>query len=262
MLIAHLTDPHVTRPGRLASGRVDTARMLEAAVASVRALPVPPDLVVLTGDLVDAGHPDEYARLQELLSPLSQPLLCVPGNHDERAAFRAAFPLPAASGPAGFLQFIHETPALRLIGLDTVVPGEPRGELCATRLAWLAQVLADAPQRPTVVLMHHPPFKTGIAFMDAMGLTGRETFAALVAQHPQVKLLLCGHLHRPIHTLVGGRPTFTAPSTAHQIPLDLRAEAPEGFTMEPPGFMLHQWTGQGFVTHTVPVGPWPGPFPF
>lgn len=259
MLIAHITDPHIVPPGRLANGRVDTAAMLRDCVASVQALTVAPDLLVLTGDLVDAGGAEEYAHLKSLLAPLSLPTLVVPGNHDGRETMRAAFDgLPAS----GFLQYVHEAGPLRFIGLDTLVPGASGGELCTERLAWLDAALAAAPQQPTVVLMHHPPFLTGIRFMDDMGLTGREAFAAIVARHPQVQLILCGHLHRPIHTVVGGRRALTGPSPAHQIPLDLRAHGDEGFNFEPPGFLLHRWTGDGFVTHQQPVGRFAGTFTF
>jgi len=260
MLIAQLTDMHITRPGVLAGGIVDTAGMLRRAVSAVLALTTPPDLVVLTGDLTDSGHPDEYVRLRALLAPLRAPVLCIPGNHDDRDALRAAFP----SWPPGpFLQFVHDAGPLRIVGLDTVVPGETRGELCATRLAWLDQTLTSSPSRPTLVLLHHPPFDTGIRFMDEVGLiTGREAFADIIARHRQVRLLLSGHLHRSIHTIVGGCRALTCPSTAHQIPLDLRSDAPEGFCLEPPGFMLHRWTENGFITHTAVTSPSPGPFPF
>ena len=259
MLIAQVTDTHIVAPGKLANGRVDTAAMLRACVDSVRALTVPPDLLVLTGDLVDAGAADEYAHLKSLLAPLSLPTLVIAGNHDSRDGLRAAFPgLPAS----GFVHYVHDAGPLRFVALDTLVPGDARGELCSSRLDWLEATLAAEPARPTVVLMHHPPFVTGIGFMDDMGLSGREAFAAIVARHPQVQLILCGHLHRPIHTLVGGRRALTCPSPAHQIPLDLREEPFEGFDFEPPGFMLHRWTGDGFVTHQQPVGNFAGPFPF
>lgn len=262
MLIAQITDTHIVAPGRLANRRVDTATMLRDCVDTVRALTVRPDLLVLTGDLVDVGGADEYAHLKSLLAPLALPTLVVAGNHDARHTLRVAFADQPAMPADGFVQYVHDVGPLRFVALDTLVPGEARGELCATRLAWFDAALAAAPDRPTVVLMHHPPFLTGIAFMDAMGLTGRDTFAAIVARHPQVQLVLCGHLHRPIHTLVGGRRTLTCPSPAHQIPLDLRPDAPEGFNLEPPGFMLHRWTGDGFVTHQQPVGRFDGPFPF
>jgi hypothetical protein len=110
--------------------------------------------------------------------------------------------------------------------------------------------------------MHHPPFLTGIAHMDAIGLAGREAFAAIVARHPQIELILCGHLHRNIQTTVGGRRTLTCRSPAHQVALDLRPDAQIRLSMEPPGYMLH-WRNEGrIVSHSSVIGEYEGPFPF
>jgi 3',5'-cyclic-AMP phosphodiesterase len=264
MLIAQITDTHIKLPGQLAYGRVDTAGMLKRCVAELCALDPQPDLIVLTGDLVDLGRPAEYEHLRALLAPLRPPLVAVPGNHDDRQAFRTAFADHAHLPADGFLQFTidHAEHPVRLIGLDTLVPGKGHGELCGARLAWLDDTLAQAPQRPTVVLMHHPPFVTGIDHMDALGLTGRDAFADIVKRHPQIELILCGHLHRNIQARVGGRAAMTGPSTAHQVTLDLRTNAPSSFSMEPPGYLLHRWHDGGFTNHHVNIGRHPGPFPF
>jgi Icc protein len=262
MLIAQLTDTHIKTAGRLAYRRVDTAAMLAAAVDALRRLDPQPDLVVITGDLVDLGNAEEYARLRALLAPLPQPLLVVPGNHDARDALRQAFADGGYLPASGFLHYAVDDHPLRIIGLDTLIPGQGGGELCAERLAWLARTLAARPAAPTLILMHHPPFATGIGHMDRIGLRGRQAFAALLAQHPQVQRVLCGHLHRTIHAVVGGRAVLTAPSTAHQVALDLREQAPSAFRMEPPGFMLHRWADDMLVSHVANVGDFAGPFPF
>ncbi|WP_211091392.1 phosphodiesterase [Pseudothauera rhizosphaerae] len=263
MLIAQITDTHVKQPGRLAYRRVDTAAMLARCVEAVAALRPRPDLIVMTGDLVDLGQPAEYDHLKTLLAPLGIPMVAVPGNHDERESMRAAFAADGYLPAHGFLHFaIDDRFPLRLIGLDTVVPGEGRGELCAARLAWLEEALAAAPQRPTLVLMHHPPFATGIGHMDRIGLEGADGFEAIVARHPQIVAVLCGHLHRSIHTTVGGRRVLTAPSPAHQVALDLRPDAPSCFRMEPPGYLLHLWQQGRLVSHSAAIGPFDGPFPF
>jgi 3',5'-cyclic AMP phosphodiesterase CpdA len=264
MWIAQISDMHITRPGRRANGIVDSAGMLQDCVSTLAAMQPPPDLVVLTGDLVDSGHPDEYALLRTLLAPLRQRILLVPGNHDDRQALRSAFADQGWLPSTGFLQFVHDEGALHIVGLDTLLPGQAGGALCAQRLAWLDRALAQASARPTLLLMHHPPFVTGLHGMDAMGLSGRDEFAAVIARHPQVQLILCGHLHRNIQAMVGGCRVLTCPSPAHQVALDLRPEAPAAFSfcLEPPGFMLHRWTAQGFVSHAVLAGRYPGPFPF
>jgi 3',5'-cyclic AMP phosphodiesterase CpdA len=262
MIIAHITDTHIKTPGQFAYRVVDTATYLRACVAEIARLTVPPDVVVATGDLVDRGHPDEYAHLRTLLAPLPMPVYVIPGNHDERTALRAAF---AADGylPTGeFLQYTVDVGPLRLVALDTLIPGEGGGELCEARLAWLAETLAMEPRRPTVILMHHPPFATGIGHMDAIGLRNADRFAEVVTRHPHVERVLCGHLHRSIQAKVGGTVASVAPSTAHQVALNLRADAPSAFKLEPPGFQLHVWRSGQMVSHTAVVGDFPGPYPF
>lgn len=263
MIIAQLSDTHIREPGQLAYQRVDTAAFLSVAIRTLMAQNPLPDVVVMTGDLVDFATPAEYQHLAELIRPLTMPVYLVPGNHDERDALRAAFPDHRYLPPQGFLQYAIDAGPVRLVALDTLVPGKGSGELCADRLAWLDRTLAAAPQHPTVVMMHHPPFKTGIAYMDGDGLAQREAFAEVIARHPQVERIIAGHLHRPIQCRVGGTVASTCPSPAHQIHLDLLPSPDVMFRMEPPAFQLHVWlAGQGLVTHTVVIGDYDGPHPF
>lgn len=264
MLIAQLTDTHIKPAGQLAYRRVDTAAYLRRAVAHVAKLKPRPDVVLVTGDLVDAGLPEEYALLRSILEDLPKPYYVIPGNHDERRALAAGFRDHAYLPQDGqFLQYVVDDHPLRLIGLDTIVPGQPGGEMCAARTAWLEARLAEAPDRATVVFMHHPPFVAGIEHMDAMRLADGDGFAAVVRRHPQIVRVLCGHVHRSIQTLVGGAVASVAPSTAHQVALDLRPHGPSAFVMEPPGFQLHLCVRDaGMVTHTARIGDFDGPYPF
>ncbi|HEY2871294.1 MAG TPA: metallophosphoesterase, partial [Reyranella sp.] len=137
MLIAQLSDPHIKSPGQLLYDRIDTAGYLERAVAHVLKLDPLPDVVVMTGDLVDGGKPEEYAHLRRLIAPLSMPVYVIPGNHDGREALRAAFADQGYFPASGFLQYTVDSLPVRLIALDTLVEGKGHGELCAERLAWL-----------------------------------------------------------------------------------------------------------------------------
>ena len=261
MLIAHITDTHITALGALLMGIVDTASALERAVDAVNRLGPAPDVTVLTGDLVETGAPEEYAYLRALLAPLRMPVFAIPGNHDAREPMREAFIGDGYLPRQGFLNYVVEDYPLRIVALDTLVPGEGGGALCADRLHWLERTLSTASDRPTLVLMHHPPFSTGIRRMDQAGLSGINGLAEIVRGHPQVERILCGHLHRPIEARFAGTVAGTAPSTAHQIVLDLRPEARLSFAFEPPGYQLHYWRdGTGLVTHTAAIGDWPGPY--
>lgn len=255
-LLLHFSDTHICAPGRLLLDRVDTAALLKQAVASVLAAPYRPDALLISGDLVDRGSVEEYEHLRRLLAPLACPIYLMAGNHDERIALQAALPefCPASALPP-FVQYAADIGGLRLITLDTVVPGAPHGELCEQRLAWLERCLSEAPERPTIVAMHHPPFATGIAHMDAMGLLkGAPELEALLRRHPQVERLLCGHLHRPIQRRFGGTLAMTVPSTAHQIHLDLAPDAAALFCLEPPGYALHLLREGQVLTHLVASG--------
>jgi 3',5'-cyclic-AMP phosphodiesterase len=264
MLIAQISDFHIKARGKIAYRVVDTASCLAQAVAAVAALDPAPDIVVATGDLTDFGRPEEYALLRELLAPLPCPVYLIPGNHDEREAMRRAFAGDGYLPASGFLHYTIEDNPLRLVALDTVIPGEGGGRLCEERLRWLDHTLAAVPTRPTMIIMHHPPFSTGIAHMDRIGLSGAEAFARVLVRHPQVERVLCGHLHRSIQARIGTHAiASTAPSTAHQVALDLRVDGPSRFMMEPPGYQLHLWRPEiGIVSHTGVVGKFAGPYPF
>jgi 3',5'-cyclic AMP phosphodiesterase CpdA len=263
MLIAQISDMHIKPSGELLYKRIDTAGFLACAVAHLMALDPQPDVVLATGDLVEGGKPEEYAHLRQLLAPLSMPVYLIPGNHDARDALRDAFPDHDYLPKDGFLQYAIEGLPMRLIALDSLVPGRTHGALCAERLQWLKARLDESGQ-PTVIVVHHPPFDCGIAPFDGERLNdGAQELADIVRRHPNVERLMCGHVHRPIQLRWAGTMASIAPSTAHQATLDLRQRAPFSMMMEPPGLALHLWhPGTGLVTHMAYVGTYAGPHPF
>lgn len=263
MLIVQISDPHVKGEGDLLYGRIDTQGFLERAVAHVNGLDPRPDIALLTGDLVDKGAPEEYANLKRLLSKLDIPSYLIPGNHDARDALREAFPEHAYLPKTGFLQYVVDDQPLRLIALDTLVPGKGHGVLCSERLDWLEARLGES-DRATLLFMHHPPFDVGIVPFDAARLLqGGDRLEALVRAHGNVERVLCGHVHRPIQVRWAGTMASIAPSTAHQASLDLREGAKLTMTMDPPGVALHLWRpATGLITHVSYVGSYEGPRPF
>lgn len=262
--LLQLSDLHIREPGRLAYGRIDTAPYLAQAVASILRLPQQPDAVVITGDLTDFGRDAEYVHLRRLLAPLTMPVYLMPGNHDDRAQLRASFADHAYLGQDGFVQYSVAIGGLQLLALDTVVPGASEGSLCEERLGWLAAQLELHRDRPVVVAMHHPPFRTLIGHMDEIGLLeGADALEALVARHPNVERVICGHLHRSIQVRFGGSIAATAPSPAHQVQLDLAPDAASAWTLEPPGFVVHALPPGGrLVSHTVASGDYGPAYPF
>ncbi|MFG1466224.1 phosphodiesterase [Xanthobacter sp. DSM 24535] len=262
MLIAQITDTHIRMPGTLAYGVVDTAAYLEKAVAHLNALPARPDVLLVTGDLTDFNRPEEYARFQALTASLAMPLLPIPGNHDSTAGLAAAFPAIAARTRAGKLNYLIEDFPVRLVMLDSSVPGAPHGELGPQTLGWLEETLAAAPDRPTLIALHHPPFLTGIHHMDVQNLRDADALEAVVARHPQVLALVCGHVHRTVFTRFAGATTSICPSPAHAVSLDFDPSGEPGFHMEPPGLHLHRFDAGRLVTHLSFIGTYDGPHPF
>lgn len=264
MVIVQISDLHIGAVGKLAYGRLETGRCLARCVERICGMRPRPDLVLATGDLVEEGRPEEYRRLSELLAPLPMPVFLIPGNHDNRELLARELKdhvyLPRDSP---FLHYAIDRYPLRLIGLDTVIPSDIGGLICEERLAWLASRLEEAPERPTLIFMHHPPFVTGIVSMDTKGLRGADEIGKLIDQHPQVERILCGHLHRPIHVRWRGTIASTAPSTAYQLLLDLDPRGPSMFVLEPPAFSVHLWQPDtGLISHTSYIDLYPGPYRF
>ncbi|MCH7343640.1 phosphodiesterase [Pelomonas sp. CA6] len=254
--LAQLSDLHLVRAGRLCMDRVDTAALLDAALAALR--PLRPDALLLSGDLSDDGSPASYAGLRERLRALGLPCVLLPGNHDERGALRDAFPeqWPAGTGPGEALCQDRALGPLRVLALDTLRPGRADGGLDSAQLDWLADALARQRDRPTLLALHHPPRALGLPFMDAMRLfDGADALARIVARAPQLLKLLCGHVHRHIETTFAGLPLSVAPSCAHQIVLGAPGAHEAAWRLEPPGLLLHDWDdGLGLLTHHVAVG--------
>jgi len=262
MLFAQITDLHCTAPGTAAAGgRVDTNARLAAAIAHLNRMDPRPEFVLVTGDLANGPAAGEYGTLAALLPRLAMPAFAVPGNHDDRAGLRSLFPGAPWMPGAGFVQFAVDRGPLRILMLDTLEPGRTEGRLCAFRLAWIAARLEEHPG-PVVVAMHHPPFATGVRFMDRVALQEPDGLAALVRRHGNVQRVLCGHVHRSVTAPFAGTVATAVPATAHQLALELGAEAFPRWTEEPPVVALHAWSpAAGLVTHLSPVGPWrPQPF--
>lgn len=258
MIIAQLTDLHVVARGQKLSSVLDTIAMARDAVTHVNELAPRPDLVLATGDLVDNGEPAEYEMLRELLDELRAPYYVIPGNHDRRAALLESFQGHLEADANGFVQYVIDGYPARLVALDTLNEGEEDGLLCDERLAWLDQTLSEEPDQPTLIFMHHPPFETGVWWMDAAGLAGSGKLRDLVERHTQIQRIICGHVHRPIQMLIGRALVSVAPSTAYQVHLDLTPESPPRIILEPPACTLHVWNGEAFVSHTSYVK-WPHP---
>src|SRR5262245_44286816 len=247
-LLAQLSDPHIgaTWAGE---GSVDG---LAATVASVRELRPQPDAVLVTGDLADHATDEEYDLLRELLAPLGAPVHVLPGNHDDRRALHRHFGVPGAEGEP--VQYAIDLGPLRLVVLDTTIPGEDAGALDRARLDWLDAELAAAPEQVTVVAMHHPPLVLGIPVWDAIGIAAadRQALGEVLERHRQGRRLVAGHVHRMITGELAGRDVMTCLSTYVQARLNFAATELELNDVEPGGFIVHALVGSELVSHIQP----------
>ena len=268
-LIAQISDLHIKRPGALAYGQVDTAAALTRCVAALNRFRPRPELVVISGDLADTPVAEEYEHLKRLLAPLEIGFAAVPGNHDSRELMRTALSKSPKGGyaqPGGALNSLHAVGSLDLILLNSSVPGKPHGELDGATLAWLDATLASSSMRPALIFLHHPPFVTGIRHMDVQNLRNTAALGDILRLHPRARLVAAGHVHRGTLTQFAGIPATICPAPNHAVALDLGESLPPSLKVEPPAFHLHAWfAGEGFgdlITHHVPIGDFPGPFPF
>ncbi|WP_439526559.1 phosphodiesterase [Roseovarius mucosus] len=260
----HLSDLHVVPEGQLVSGRLDTGRLLQEAVDMLRArldAIGPLDAILVTGDLSEDGSAESYAIARRELERLGHRLLVVPGNHDGRETFRAAFSDLPEIRPTGLIDWVADIADTRVIGLDTLIEGKGGGILRAESLAFLAQALAETGGRQVVVALHHPPLRTGIRFMDAIGLENPDALRFVLDRHQAPIWVLSGHVHGVYHGLLGRHPVVTAPSCCSAFALDLRQEAPVGFMTGPTGCGLID-TGPGGVWTELPLRHGDGPFAF
>jgi 3',5'-cyclic AMP phosphodiesterase CpdA len=247
-LLVQLSDPHI---GATWDGP-DPVAGLEAAVDGVLALGAAPDAVLVTGDLADHAADEEYAQVRAVLERIDAPAYVLPGNHDDRDALHRHFGVPGAGGEP--VQYAVDLGPLRLVVLDTTIPGEDGGELDDERLAWLEGALEDGPEVPTVVAMHHPPFAIGIPPWDEIALrpADRERLGEVLARHAQVERVVAGHVHRAIATELGGRSVMTVPSTYVQGLLDFSATE-LALSEDLPGFAVHALVDGRLVSHVQPV---------
>lgn len=254
MLFVQISDLHYLKQGVLSFGQVDTHACLERCIKEIKGLEFPPNAVLITGDLTNDGDLETYQALAEMLATLDLPLYPIPGNHDDRNLIRKAFPKVEELSPEGPLCYAIEHFPVRVLALDSSVDGDARGYLGAVQLDWLTTKLDEEPEKPVIVMLHHPPFKTGIGHMDYSMLGDAEDLASVIQAYPKVERVLCGHVHRAVQTRFAGTIAQIPPGTAHQVKLILR-QGRGPWNSEPPGFLLHVWEEElGFVTHQLPIG--------
>ncbi len=188
------------------------------------------DLILLTGDLAQDPTEATYQRIYTILSDYATPTLCLPGNHDDALLLRRILNQTPVSS-----EKIWSTDHWQLICLDSQIPGSQAGRLTPKELDFLQQQLNAAPQRPTLIAIHHHCLPTECAWMDTMIIENNDAFLALLTQHPQVKLVLCGHIHQTMNKRHRDIAILGTPASCFQF----KAHSPQ-FAIDalPPGYRL------------------------
>ncbi|CAM5671584.1 phosphodiesterase [Streptomyces viridifaciens] len=212
-VLAHLSDLHLD-DGPRAEERV--RRMVRYLVE----LPGEIDAVLITGDIADRGTEEAYVRTRAVLAPLYErfPVLVCPGNHDEARALRRILldggGEGEGTGDGAPVDQVRDVAGTRIVLCDSSVPGRADGLLRPQTLRWLDETLAEAPDRPTLVALHHPPAELGLPYIDGIRLREADRFAAVLRGHPQVAGVLCGHAHTMAVTRFADLPLVCAPGVA------------------------------------------------
>jgi 3',5'-cyclic-AMP phosphodiesterase len=233
-VLAHLSDTHLLAGDARQYDVIDTVARFEAALDRISRIDPPPQALVFTGDLVDVGDPAAYRLLRELVEPLAerigaQVVWCM-GNHDARSAYSRELFGEESEAPQ---DRVYDVAGLRIISLDTSVPGWHHGEVTDEQLAWLGDVLATPAEHGTVLALHHPPIPAPMCpVAEVIELLDTDRLAAVLGGS-DVRAILGGHYHFSSHATFAGIPVSVAAATCYlsdPAPLDRFISAVDGNT--------------------------------
>lgn len=216
-VIAHISDTHLLGGGRQLYGTVDTDPPLVHALELLGRSKLPIEALVFTGDLADLAEPDAYARLKSIVEPaaakIGAQIVWVMGNHDERPAYSKGLFDHESTEPQDRVEMIG---GLRIISLDSTVPGHHHGDLLETQLQWLRQVLAEPAADGTLLALHHPPLPSPVEIMAILELQRMDRLADVI-RGTDVRGILAGHLHHAMSGMFAGIPVSVAAATCYTI---------------------------------------------
>jgi Icc protein len=219
-VILHLSDTHFVADGQLYDA-VDSEDNLRRLFNEVEASGGRPEAIVITGDLADKGHPVAYENLRAIVDPAAERLgaqvVWVMGNHDDRAAFRDELLDQVHLGEqqkTAPVDRVHHVNGLRIIALDSTVPGHHYGEITDAQLDWLAEELSVPSPHGTLLALHHPPVPSVLDLAVLVELRDQAGLAE-VLQGSDVRSIIAGHLHYSSTASFAGIPVSVASATCY-----------------------------------------------
>jgi len=253
-LLVQITDTHICPPGDLLYGNTDTAAHLVESVRQINSMRPKPDVVLITGDLVETPNKVCYQHFIDIINALEMPAYVIPGNHDDPKMMLEVF-AGTSHFPAGddTFQYTIEDLPFRILALNSHSDGTELPEFDQKRLSWLQHQLSRS-DKPVLIALHHPPMTTGIELIDMGGSEWFQGLKSVLTGHSQVKLLICGHCHTDLCGRIGPVPVYMAPATSHQL------IASRGLTIAPSTVIvaaapvLHHYIDGDFLSGS---NPWP-----
>lgn len=253
-MLVQITDTHILPKGELLYDSTDTAAHLRTTVQQIICMQPQPELVLITGDLVENPNQASYRHFIELIKPLEMPVYVIPGNHDDPRLMLEEF-----AGTNNFpvtdntFQYAINTSTFRVLALNSHASGTELPELDQQRLSWLQDQLVLSDQ-PSLVAIHHPPMTTGIEFIDMGGSQWFQGLKSVLAEHSHVRLVICGHCHIDLCGLIGQVPVYMAAATAHQLIAARGKDIAPSSVIVPAPPILHHFIDGNFLSGSYP---WP-----
>jgi 3',5'-cyclic AMP phosphodiesterase CpdA len=249
-VIVHLSDTHLLAGGKPLVGRYDAAANLRLTLEAVQRIGVQPDALVFTGDLTDLGEPEAYRALREAVEPVAEqlgaPIVWVAGNHDERPELREH--MLDADPTQQPVTGVWDLGGLRLVALDSSVPGWHHGEVDAGQLEWLRGILAEPAPHGTLLALHHPPLPSHIPFFDILELHEQDALADVV-RGSDVRGILAGHFHYSTSGTFAGVPVSVAAATCYTMNLQRPPQQVNGMDAGQSFHLVHVYPDT--ITHAV-----------
>ena len=249
-VVVHVSDTHFLAGNRPLGGQYDTAANLRTTLEAVERLAIRPSAIVFTGDLTDLGEPEAYAMLKAAVEPVAErlgaPVVWVAGNHDERPELRRdLLGLAPTQDP---VTAVHDLDGLRLIALDTSVPGWHHGDIDDAQLEWLRDVLSTPAPHGTLLAMHHPPLPSHLPLFDILELRDQGRLAEAIAG-TDVRGILAGHLHYSTSGTFAGVPVNVAAATCYTMDISRPAVEVNGMDAGQSFHLVHVYDDT--ITHSV-----------